>query len=227
MNDDTLRFNDMAVAPFTLTICVISGFHTQTGRREKKCMQDSGMKEFRGFFCVLSLCSRAGKSLYVLPPGLRFLPTMPYRSLYKYPKGRRKGAIEDVEEEEEEGGLHVVPQSGAMAQQAWRCPLDAGWVFFFFFLMWRTREWARFLMLCNFEDGVFEVMHELDSFSASSWFVFVFFSPSLSSLRAFFFSMRGTSYVFEVKECFKGICRSAPLWCSGLRRVHPLIVSLK
>lgn len=52
--------------------------------------------------------------------------------------------------------MHVVPQSEATARQ---CPLDAGW-----FLMWRTR----FLMLCNFEDGVFEVMHELDSFPASS-----------------------------------------------------------
>lgn len=52
-------------------------------------------------------------------------------------------------------------------------------------------EWACFLMLCNFEDGVFEVMHELDSFPASSWFVFVFFffffTNSFFSQRFFFF----------------------------------------
>ena len=56
--------------------------------------------------------------------------------------------------------MHVVPQSEGMAQQ---CPLDAGWFFDV-----ENSEWAWFLMLCNFEDGVFEVMHELDSFPASS-----------------------------------------------------------
>lgn len=98
------------------------------------------------------------------------------------------------------------------------------------FWCWELGPGSRFLMLCNFEDGAFEVMHELDSFPASSWFVFVFFPPphhlfllseasypypSSSAtllLFLFFFSlflpMRGASYMFEVKDCFKGICQS-------------------
>lgn len=37
-----------------------------------------------------------------------------------------------------------------------------------FFFDVADSDWAPFLMLCNFEDGPFEVMHELDSFPASS-----------------------------------------------------------
>lgn len=51
-----------------------------------------------------------------------------------------------------------------MAQQARRSPsMPAG------VLMLGTRtRLSFFLMLCNFEDRAFEVMHELDSFPASS-----------------------------------------------------------
>lgn len=97
--------------------------------------------------------------------------------------------------------MHAVPQSEGMAQQTQQCPSDAGW-----FLMFRAWSGLAFLMLCNFEDGVFEVMHELHSFPASSWFAFVFFYHLLFSFEFFllFFFLRSTSYVFEVKECFKG-----------------------
>lgn len=78
--------------------------------------------------------------------------------------------------------MHAVPQSEGMAQQTQQCPSDAGW-----FLMFRAWSGLAFLMLCNFEDGVFEVM---------LLFSFEFF------LLLFF--LRSTSYVFEVKECFKG-----------------------
>lgn len=57
--------------------------------------------------------------------------------------------------------VHVEPQSEGMAQLD--RPLDARCCFDV-----EDSEWAWFLMLCNFEDGVFEVMHELDSFPASS-----------------------------------------------------------
>lgn len=51
-----------------------------------------------------------------------------------------------------------------MAQQARRSPLDADWGFD----VGNSDPALVFLMLCNFEDGAFEVMHELDSFPASS-----------------------------------------------------------
>lgn len=65
------------------------------------------------------------------------------------------------DEDEEEGGCMLCCEG--MAQQTQQCPSDAGW-----FLMFRAWSGLGFLMLCNFEDGVFEVMHELHSFPASS-----------------------------------------------------------
>lgn len=59
--------------------------------------------------------------------------------------------------------MRAEPRSEGTAPPARRRPLDAGGVFDV-----EDSEWARFLMLCNFEDGVFEVMHELDSFPATS-----------------------------------------------------------
>lgn len=161
----------------------------------------------------MSACSWGGKSLCVLPPG----PSLTHNAVSlcgnKYPKDdsegwqrmkmkRRVGACCASEWGHGSAGSAVSP----------RC-----WLVFDV----ENSEWAWFLMLCNFEDRVFEVMHELDSFPASSWFVFVFFS-SFFSLRLF--SMRGTSYVFEVKECFKGIYWGAHCG-SGLYCAHALIVS--
>lgn len=61
----------------------------------------------------------------------------------------------------------------------------------------------------------------------SSFFLICFcFFYHLFLLLESFFATRGTSYVFEVKECFKGIWRS--IHCdSGLCCAHALIVSLK
>lgn len=53
-------------------------------------------------------------------------------------------------------------------------------------------------MLCNFEDGAFEVMHELDSFPASDLFLFF---HRLFILRD---SLGG--------ECFNGFCWAAALY---------------
>lgn len=172
-----------------------------------------------------SVCSVRLGSHYVCCHLALLLPTMLYCAVIT--NTPRTIAGDDKGWRWRGGWAHVVPQSEGMAQQALQCPLDAGWFFDV-----GNSDWAWFLMLCNFEDGVFEVMHELDSFPASSWFVFVFFvclffTISLFSQRFFFFlPMRGTSYVFEVKECFKGICRSTH--CGrGLCCAQALIMSLK
>lgn len=167
-------------------------------------------------FCLFC---RGRKSLCVLPPGLP--PTHNAVLLFgnKYPKDNSE-AWQRMKMKRRVGAWCASERGHGSAGSAEppRCWMvfDVG-----------NSDWAWFLMLCNFEDGVFEVMHELDSFPASSWFVFVFFTISFFSQRFFFFfPMRGTSYVFEVKECFKGICRSAH--CGrGLCCTQPLIVSLK
>lgn len=168
-------------------------------------------------FCLFC---RGRKSLCALPPGLP--PTHNAVLLFgnKYPKDNSE-AWQRMKMKRRVGAWCASERGHGSAGSAEppRCWMvfDVGY-----------SDWAWFLMLCNFEDGVFEVMHELDSFPASSWFVFVFFTTSFFSQRFFFFlfPMRGTSYVFEVKECFKGICRSAHCG-KGLCCTQPLIVSLK
>lgn len=196
------------------TLFVFIGSHTN--RWMYPCDQKGQNQDPEGF-CVLSACSRGVKSLCVLSPG----PPLTHNAvlLYdnKYPKDnsegrqrmkmkRRVGACCASERGHGSAGSTVSP----------RCRLlfDV-----------QDSEWAWFLMLCNFEDGVFEVMHELDSFPASSWFVFVFFHQLFLLFEPFFLYER-RSYVFEVKECFKGICWSAHCG-SGLCCAHALIVSLK
>lgn len=73
-------------------------------------------------------------------------------------------------------------------------------------------EWAWFLMLCNFEDGVFEVMHELDSFPASSWFVFLFFFYHLFLLLELFFFYERHKLCVWSEGMFQGYLPKRPLW---------------
>lgn len=61
--------------------------------------------------------------------------------------------------------MRAAPASEGTAQ---RRPPDGARSFSSSFFDVADSDWAPFLMLCNFEDGAFEVMHELDSFPASS-----------------------------------------------------------
>lgn len=118
-------------------------------------------------------------SLCVLPPG----PPLTHNALLlchnKYPEEERKGRQ----------GRRMKRRVGACCASEWghgsagsavspRCCLlfDV-----------ENSEWAWVLMLCNFEDRLFEVMHELHSFPTSSWFVFVFSSYYLFLLSESFF----------------------------------------
>lgn len=128
-------------------------------------------------FSVLSACCWGRKSLCVLPPG----PPLTHNAVLlcgnKYPKDNSKGR-QRMKMKRRVGACCASEwgHGSAVSPQCWLV-FDVG-----------NSDWAWFLMLCNFEDGVFEVMHELDSFPASSWFVFwVFFLQSLSSLRGCFF----------------------------------------
>lgn len=152
-----------------------------THKRKNICMWSKGHAGGKNSedFCVPSACSWGGKSLCVLPPG----PPLTHNAVLvcgnKYPKDNSKGWQR----------MKMKRRVGACCASEWghgsagsavspRC-----WLVFDV----ENSEWARFLMLCNFEDGVFEVMHELDSFPASSWFVFVFFTISFFSWSFFFF----------------------------------------
>lgn len=97
-------------------------------------------------------CSLALGSLYVLPPGPPFthnavcsaVPNTPRMTGKDNKRMKMKSIVGACCASEWEHGSAVSPQC---------------WLV----LMLRTH----FLMLCNFEDEVFEVMHELHSFPAS------------------------------------------------------------
>lgn len=97
--------------------------------------------------------------------------------------------------------MHTVLHSEGMAQHTRQRPLDAGW-------FWSVELGAGLvLILCNFEDGTFDVMHELHSFPASSWFVFCcFLAPfSLYSRSADVFSNKQHKLHVWSEGIFKGM----------------------
>lgn len=110
------------------------------------------------------------------------------------------------------GWMHAVPHSEGMAQHTRQRPLDAGW-------FWSAELGAGLvLILCNFEDGAFEVMHELHSFPASSWFVFCCFlaSFSLSSCSADVFSYKQHKLHVWSEGIFQGYVLKLLLWSRSL-----------
>lgn len=185
-------------------------------------LKDTGGKNSEDF-SALSACCWGGKSLCVLPPG----PPLTHNAVLlcgsKYPKDKSKGWQR----------MKMKRRVGACCASEWghgsavspRC-----WLVFDV----QNSDWAWFLMLCNFEDGVFEVMHELDSFPASSWFVcggfFVFFFKNISFFSwSIFFNERHKLCVWS-ERMFQGYLPKHPLWsgsllCSSFNCLSQIIVA--
>lgn len=154
---------------------------------------------------VLSAGSQGGKLLCMLAPGPFLTHSAVWLCCNKYPKDDCKGR-QKMEMKRRLGACCASEWGHGTAGSAMspRC-----WLVFDV----ENPEWAWFLMLCNFEDRVFEVMHELDSFTASSWFVFVFFffSHHPFLLLDFFFHERHNLCVWS-EGMFQGYLLKCPLW---------------